>query len=114
MWMSAMGMKPEDCKPDKSKMMKGLVLTVIGTFLTTFVLAHSTQVWRGSVWNVGSDGPGYIYGFYGGFFTWLGFYVPMQFSKVSWEGRSWKLFALNAAHDFVNLQLIAQILSNWR
>ena len=113
-WAKAMGLKM-DKKPDANFMSKALGLQVIGLFLTTYVLAHSGQVWRPSVWGVGNDGASNAcYGFMAGVFTWIGFYVPMQFGKVSWEGRPWKLFFINTAHDFLNLQIISQILANWR
>ncbi|HEY6281557.1 MAG TPA: DUF1761 domain-containing protein [Burkholderiales bacterium] len=112
-WMSLMKMST-DCKPDPKIMMRGMGLTLIGTFLTAYVLAHSAEVWRPSVWGVGTDSPSYVYGFFSGFFTWIGFYVPMLLGSVAWESRSWSLFGLNAAYHFVNLQIIAMILAHWR
>lgn len=112
-WAKLMKMNA-DCKPDPKVMARCLSLQVVGLFLTTYVLAHSVQVWRPSVWGVGPDDSNAMYGFFCGFFTWIGFYIPQQLGKVSWEGRPWKLFLLNTAHDFVNLQLISQILAHWR
>ncbi|MBY0470428.1 DUF1761 domain-containing protein [bacterium] len=109
-WGKAMGYNMNR-KPKQSEMMKGLSLQVVILFLTTFVLAHLTQVWRPSVWGVGKDFPDFTYGFSAGFFTWLGFYVPHQLSKIAWEMRSWKVFLINTAHDFIVLQILAQILS---
>ncbi len=112
-WAKIMGIKM-DQKPKKEVMMRAFALQILGLFLTTYVLAHTTQVWRPSVWGVGQDAANACYGFFGGFFTWLGFYVPMQFGKISWENRPWKLFFINASYDFLSLQLIAQILAFWR
>ena len=78
------------------------------------MLAHIVDVWRPSVWKAGADQAAFVYGFFGGFFIWLGFHVPMLLSQVAWEGRSWKLFGLNAAYHFLNLQLAATILAHWR
>ncbi|MBI1859896.1 MAG: DUF1761 domain-containing protein [Deltaproteobacteria bacterium] len=100
-------------KPEPAAMRKSFALQVLGLFLMTYVMAHSGQVWRASVWGAGADQADHIYGFFNGFFTWLGFFVPMQFGKVSWEGRPWKLFVINAGHDFINLQIIGQILAHW-
>jgi hypothetical protein len=113
-WAKLMGFSPEQCKPDPAKMIKMLALQLIGTFLTTYVLAHSTQVWRPTVWGVGADAPNWMYGSMSAVFTWIGFYVPLQMNKCTWEGKPWKLFALNSAHDIINLMIIAQILANWR
>ena len=112
-WARLMGM-PADFKPKPEAMKVAFVLAFVGAFLTSFVLAHSTQVWRPSVWNAGSDASNCTYGFFAGFFTWLGFYIPMLFGSVSWEGKPWSLFGLNAAYHFLNLQLIAMILASWR
>jgi hypothetical protein len=112
-WAKAMGMSMEQ-KPDPKQMMIALGLQLVGTFLTAFVLAHEVQIWRPSVWGVGQDASNCLYGLYAGFFTWIGFYVPMQFGKISWGGRPWRLFFINAGQDFFTLQIIAQILANWR
>ncbi len=112
-WAKLMGMDMTK-KPEKGVMVRAFTLQIIGIFLTTYVMAHTVQVWQPSVWNAGPDMPKSMNGFYGGLFTWVGFYVPMQFGKVGWEGKPWKLFFINAGHDFINLQIIAQILAHWR
>lgn len=112
-WISLMKM-PADAKPDPKVMLRGMVLMVIGTFLTAWVLVYMSDVWRPSAWGMGADSPAYVYGFLTGLFTWLGFYVPMLFGPLAWEGKGWGLFRLNAAYHFINLQLIAMILAYLR
>src|SRR5712691_1241437 len=112
-WMKEMGM-PADHKPDPKVMTRGLILMVIGSFLTAFVLAYTVDVWRPSVWKAGADGSAAFYGFSTGFWTWIGFYVPLLLGAVAWENKSWKLFGINAAYYFVMLQLVAMILAYWR
>lgn len=113
-WAKAMGIKM-DKKPDPAVMMKAMGLQLLGLFLTTFVLAHTSQVWRASVWGIsGQDGSSMMYGCYAALFTWIGFYVPLQLGKISWEMKPWKLFFINAGHDLVTLWVIAQILTHWR
>ena len=112
-WAALMNM-PADFKPAPGFMLRALGLTVFGTFLTTYVLAHSVAVWHPSVWGVGADSAAYLYGFMAGFFTWIGFYVPLLLGQVMWEGKSWTLFAINAGHHFLNLQIIALILALWQ
>ena len=109
-WKKEMGV-PEDCKPEPKQMTRSMGLMIVGSFLTSFVLTHNMQAWMPSRWHVGADAPAYVYGFFGGFFTWLGFYVPMLFGLVSWENKSWKLFWINAAYYFVALQAAGMILS---
>jgi hypothetical protein len=111
-WAKEMGFDMSK-KPDPKVMKRAFILQFIGIFLTAYVLAHSIQVWQPSAWGVNAANmPRFLQGFMGGVFTWLGFYIPMQLGKVSWEMKSWKLFAINTGHDFINLQIIAQILSH--
>lgn len=112
-WAKEMGMKM-DKKPSAKAMRKAFALQASGLFLTSYVIAHTVQVWRPSVWGVGMEAPGWQYGLMCAFFTWIGFYVPMQFGKIAWEMRSWKLFAINSGHDFVVLLAISEILACWR
>ncbi len=114
-WASLMN-RSMDHKPTTGFMMRSMGLTLLGTFLLAYVLAHAVVIWRPSVWGwgVGSDAASYTYGFLAGFFVWLGYFVPQQLAAVAWEGRSWQLFSINAGYHFVNLQIIAMMLAYWR
>ncbi len=105
---------PPDFKPAPGAMRRSMILMVIGAFLTAYVLAHSGQVWRASVWGAGADGPDALYGFYSAFFTWSGFIVPILLGGVAWEGKSWKLFGINAGYQFAALLAMGMILAFWR
>src|SRR2546427_10691067 len=61
-WMKEMGI-PAGSKPDPKVMRRGLILMAIGSLLTVFVLAHTGEVWRPSVWKAGADGSAAFYGF---------------------------------------------------
>ena len=100
-WGQLMGFKMEDCKGKKPEA-SALLLTLLGTVLTTFVLAYILNIYKPCC-SVGAA-----------FLIWLGFYVPVQFSAVAWEGKPWKLFILNGAFYLLNLQLIAAILTHLR
>ncbi|TGL77686.1 DUF1761 domain-containing protein [Leptospira yasudae] len=112
-WMKELSI-PLDVQPETKEMLKSMGIMVIGSFLTAYVLFYTTNVWRASSWHAGEDSPAYVYGFFSGFYTWLGFYVPMLLNDIAFEGRSWKLFSINAGYNFVALQTIAMILSYWR
>jgi len=112
-WKKEMGVPP-DAKPTGAEMGKSLGLNVLGTFLTAFVLAHDVLGWRPSAWNAGPDAAPAVYGFFAGFFAWLGFMVPVLLNGVSFERKSWRLFFINAAHQFLSLQIIGMILTFWR
>ena len=96
-WAKWMGFNTEGCtgKPPVSS----LVLTILGTALTTFVMAYFLNTAKISC-NFGTA-----------VMVWAGFYIPLLLGAVTWERRPWKLFALNAAYYFLNLQLIAAILT---
>lgn len=112
-WNKEMKMPP-DFKPDSTMMIKAVLLQLVGALLTAYVLAHSEEVWRPSVWKIGADQADYVYGFFSGFFTWVGFYVPVQLGGLAWEGKTWKLFFINAGYYFVMLQAMGMILAFWR
>lgn len=112
-WIKEMGIAP-DSKPAPGSMRRGMILMVIGAFLTAYVLAHTVEIWRPSTWKVGADSPNAVYGFASAFFTWIGFYVPVLLSSVAWESRSWKLFGINAGYYFTSLLAAAMILAFWR
>ena len=97
-WAGLMGIKMEDCK-DKKPPLSAMLLTIGGTALTTFVMAYIINIYKPDC------------NFRAAFLVWLGFYVPLLLGSVTWEQRPWKLFALNAVYYFLNLQLIAAILT---
>ena len=110
-WSAAMGFSD---KPGGAEIAKGSVLNLIGVLLMSFVLSHDVAVWRPSTWGVGADQPPYIYGFFAGLFTWLGYIVPMLLNGVGFERKSWKVFAITAPFQFLSLQAMGMILSYWR
>ncbi|MBI3636698.1 MAG: DUF1761 domain-containing protein [Candidatus Rokubacteria bacterium] len=103
-----------DTKPDAASMTRSMGLTLLGTVLTAYVLFYASEVWHPSVWKIGTDAPAWRYGFFNGFFTWVGFYVPMLLGRIAWQNASGQLFGLDAAYHLVNLQLMAMILAYWR
>lgn len=102
-WGQLMGM-PMD--PDnRPSMAMPMVLQALGTVLLSYVLwsvmeaftvTHSEGgVMRGDL----SVADGLI----GAFFTWLGFFVPVQLGRVAWEKASWALFGINAGGHLAGL-----------
>jgi len=45
------------------------------------------------------------------FWLWLGFIVPVLLASVIWEGRSWKLYCINAGYWFVATLVMAIVLT---
>jgi hypothetical protein len=112
-WAKEMKMPP-DFKPTTGMMIKAMILQLVGTFLTVYVLAHSQEIWRPSTWNLGNDGGNVMYGVMAAFFTWLGFYFPMVLTGMAWEAKSIKLSLINGSNYLVTLLAQGVILAVWR
>ena len=98
-------------KPPASVLVRGMILMVIGNLLMVFVFAHSIAIWNPVTWGQpASPDWGIEAAWEGAFFTWLGFYLPQDLSKLAWENKSMKLFFLNTAHHFLSLFIAAVIL----
>jgi hypothetical protein len=112
-WANAMGFG-DAAKPTGAEIAKGSLLNLLGTVLMAYVLAHDVAVWRPSTWKVGADNPAHLYGFFAGFFVWLGFVVPILLNGVAFERKSWKVFGIAAGFQFLSLQAMGMILAFWR
>ncbi|MGH7157098.1 MAG: DUF1761 domain-containing protein [Candidatus Saccharimonadales bacterium] len=83
----------------------GYAVTAIGALLQAWILAHLVRYagdltfWRGLVT---------------GFWIWLGFVAVVMAGAIVFEGRSWKLWKLNAGYYFVVLLITGGLLSAWR
>lgn len=75
-WRKEMNI-PLDFKPEQKEVFKAMGIMVIGSFFTAYVLFYTTNVWRASSWNAGEDQAAWVYGFYSGIYTWIGFYLPV-------------------------------------
>lgn len=100
-------------RPPTSVFIKGLVLMVIGNFLMAWVLAHNIAVWNPVTW--GNDPVPEMEPLFmavmGAFFTWLGFYLPSDLSRLGWENPSIKLFGINTVYHFLSLLIASLIIS---
>jgi hypothetical protein len=109
-WATEMKMPMAD-KPPASAMIRGMVLMLVGNLLTAWVLAHNSAAWMN---DMPAETSKVVFGFMGGFFTWLGFFLPHDLGRLAWENKSGKLFVINTVYGFLALQIVAQILSHWR
>jgi uncharacterized membrane protein len=53
-------------------------------------------------------------GLFIGFVMWMGFFAATAIPQGVFEGRPFKLFAINQAYNLLGLMLIAGVLSAWR
>jgi hypothetical protein len=91
------------------ELIRGMVIMVVGNFLMAFVFAHNNAAW--------SFVPGMaeqskvVLIMNASIFTWLGFYLPVDIGVVTWERKSWKLFAINTGYHLMMLIVAATVLT---
>ncbi len=107
MWMGLMGMSPEKMNEAKAKggMGKNYALMTLSTLVMAYVLAHFVFYTGATM---------FFNGIQTGFWIWLGFLATTMLGSVLWEGKSWKLYALNVSYYLVGLCLMGGILAMWR
>ena len=112
-WMRDMKF-PADMKPTGKQMAVSVTLMAIGTFLLMFVLMHVFVAFRdaytlddASITEIRMAD-----GLMGGFFTWLGFFLPVNLSSVAWEAKPWSLFFVNTTYYLVTLLIVGAIFAS--
>jgi Protein of unknown function (DUF1761) len=108
-WAKMMGFTAEKMKEAKAKGMgKSYAIMTIGALIMSWILAHAI-VFAGAYLVF----YGVMAGIATGFLNWLGFVAPVTISSVLWEGKSWKLWSLNAGYYLVGLCLMGAIIAGW-
>lgn len=104
-WATLQGWSEADMKAKQSQgMAKAYGMMFVGSLVLAAVLGMFSKT-LGAI--TLSDGVML------GFFAWLGFAAPLLLSSVLWEGRSWKLYALNAGYNLVQFVLLGAIVTLW-
>jgi hypothetical protein len=98
-WMKLASIKP---KNDKSAMMRGMVLGLLTSFVMACTLAYVVEYAQATTLMDGAMV---------GFWIWLGFVATILMGTVLWEGKSWKLYLLNAAYYLVSLKIMGAIIA---
>jgi len=84
---------------------KELVIAFVMSFLLVYILAHFVQYTKAT---------NAIGGIQTAFWLWLGFIVTTQLPLTLFERRSFGLFLINVAYQFVGCALAGAILGVWR
>lgn len=109
-WMKLMGYTAADMEKGKKEGMgKTYTLMALTTLVMAYVLAHSTEFAMYYTKTYGVTG-----GLMSGFWTWLGFIVPVVMGDQLWGSRPWKLFPITAGYYLVSLLMMGSILATWR
>lgn len=114
-WAKEIGMdmsQPIDPKIMRKIMIRGMSLALLGQFLMAFVLAHNNAAWSFVPGMANSTAVSIILN--SAIFTWLGFFLPTNLSRVAWEGKSWTLFAIDSGYQLATLLAAASILTLMR
>lgn len=98
-WLALVGCSPEDMK---RRMPKALGIDILGNLVMAFVLVHATH-YAGAA--TAAQGAAV------GFFNWLGFVAIATLFSVAFEGRPFKLFAINNGFQLVSLLVMGVIVT---
>jgi Protein of unknown function (DUF1761) len=108
-WVALMGWSHAEIE---TKMKEGMgpkyLLQAVGALVMSFVLAH-TIIFSSAYLNV----HGIMAGIEAAIWNWVGFVVPATIGTVLWEGKSWKLWFLNAGYFLVLLLIMGSVLAVW-
>ena len=107
-WAKELGMDMS-VKPPASVMFRGMAFMILGNFFLAYVFAHNIAAWT-FVPGMVAEGKAFAV-INAALFTWLGFYLPGDLSRVAWEKGTWKLFAINTIYHFVMVLIAAVILT---
>ena len=106
-WAKELGISREGKIPT-GPFIRSLIMSFVGQFLMVYVFAHNNAAWSFVPGMDEMSPTGIILSSV--IFTWLGFYVPVDLNRVSFENRSWKFFAINTFYHLGTLLIAAVIL----
>ncbi len=103
LWMKLSGKTKKDINKVKKK---GMGKIFVAEFISQLVMAYILAV------IIGATGASTIsQALFVSFFIWLGFIATITLGTVLWEGKSIKLYILNAAHTLISILLMGLIIS---
>jgi len=100
-WMQLANLSPVQMEAGKKKMPLMAFFAVIVAIVMAYVMAHFSIAW--GVFDI-------IGAIELAFWLWIGFVVPPLIGVVLWEGKRFKLFAINAGYWFVSMVVASIIL----
>lgn len=108
-WIALMQFTPEHMAAAKAKgMTKQYSFLALTSLLTSYVLSAEIVFANAYFTTTGISG-----GLMAGFWSWLGFIVPITLGTVLWEGKSWTLWVLNAGYYLVALCAMGAVLASF-
>lgn len=105
-WMKLTGLTKEKLEKGQKDMPKIMITSFIAALIMAYCLKHSAVY--GGAYN-GTTGASL--GLMTGFFTWLGFMMPVQLTNVLFERQPFKLFLIHTGYQLVAILLMGVILT---
>lgn len=102
-WMAMLGIRKEEGK--RASLYVGMTASFIGDLILSFILAHFI-IWS----HTATFGRGALIGF----LVWIGFFAAPNLPQGIYEGRPFKLFAINNGYWLVGLLIVGGLLGAWR
>jgi hypothetical protein len=102
-WMAMVGLEKTDNR--KPGMLLAMTASLICDVVVAFMLAHLVM------W---ADANTFSWGAVIGVIAWLGFIAAPMLPQGMYEGRPFKLFAINSGYWLVGLILVGGLLAVWR
>jgi hypothetical protein len=102
-WMAMVLVRPDSTK--KNSMIMGMITSFIGSLVTSLMLAH-VVIWS----HAATIAAGALIGL----ILWLGFIAAPLSASYIYEGRPFKLFAINTGYWLVGLLISGGLLAVWR
>lgn len=104
-WVALMGIKSDDMGRMQGSARNSYVVASLTALIGAFVLANLAAALKA---NTVADAVTL------GFAVWAGFVAVQHVDSVIWEGKSWKLFTINAGNRLVAILASSLILTLWR
>ena len=102
-WMAALGIKMGS--GNKNSLLIGMISSFVGDLILAFMLDHFVLWANADTIHKGA---------FIGFIAWLGFIAAPAFPQGIYEGRPFKLFAINTGYWLVALPVVGALLAVWR
>jgi hypothetical protein len=109
-WMEILGIKKEEGK--KSGLMLGMAASFLGDLVLSFILANIIS-WA-NAFGFAASAFGFGNGCVMGVLMWMGFIASPNLPQGIYEGRPFKLFAINSGYWLVGLIIVGGLLGAWR
>ena len=112
-YMEGMGIDPNSAET-KEKMKQGMASAYVQMFILSLVMFYALAF---TLWAFKAAMPGVApisAGLQGGFWTWLGFLLPVIYGQKLWGGKTFKFVSIGLGYYLVLLLINGVILSVWK